>query len=462
MSHVTNMTNGNPTKLMLMFSLPLMVGNIGQQLYTVVDAIIVGQGVGVQALAALGASDWIYWLVLWSISSFAQGFSILITQRFGAGDRAGARRAIAMSIQLCAVIGIIITVGSLLIAKPLLLLMKTPDDIFDGALSYVMTLCAGTYIVLAYNMAASILRSFGNGRSPLIAMFIAAFTNIGLDLLFVMVFDWGIVGAAVATLIAQMVAFLYCLLVLRKIPEAQLIKEDWKLNRADLKKLWGLGAPLAFQHAVIAVGGMILQFVINGFDTLFLAGFTATNKLYGMLESTAISFGYATSTYMGQNRGAGKIERIDVGIKSIVKLSVMVSVGISAFMVLFGRHILQLFISSDTENADMVLQIAYGYLMVMSALLAALYLLHAYRSALQGLGNTIASFWSGVIEFVMRIGAAFIMPVFFGHTGLFFAEPAAWIGAAVFLIYSYYREAERVKQEMHTECLLSVDGAGDA
>lgn len=457
MSRVTNMTSGNPTKLMLTFSLPLMIGNIGQQLYTVVDAIIVGQGVGVQALAALGATDWIYWLVLWSITSFAQGFSILITQRFGAGDRAGVRKAIAMSVVLCVAISAVVTVLSLLAAKPLLTVLQTPDDIFGGALAYVLTLYAGTGIVLAYNMAASILRSFGNGRSPLVAMFIAAFINIGLDLLFVMVFGWGIVGAAVATLIAQLVAFLYCLLVLRKIPEAQLTREDWRLDRADLKQLWGLGAPLAFQHAIITVGGMILQSVINGYGFLFVAGFTATNKLYGMLESTAIAFGYATSTYMGQNRGAGKIERIDSGMKSVVKLSVLVSVGISLFMIVFGRNILQLFISREAENAAQVLRISYGYLVVMSSFLAALYLLHTYRSALQGLGNTIASFWSGVIEFIMRIAAAFIMPVFLGESGLFFAEPAAWIGAAVFLIFSYYREVERVKQQMITENLQRAE-----
>lgn len=451
MSKVTNMTTGNPTKLMLMFSLPLIVGNVGQQLYTVVDAIIVGQGVGMQALAALGATDWIYWLVLWSITSFTQGFSILITQRFGAGNREGVRKAIAMSVLLCAVISVTITLLSLLAAKPLLLLLKTPADIFDGALSYIIALYAGSAIVMAYNMAASILRSFGNSRAPLIGMFIAAFTNIVLDLLFVMVFGWGIVGAAVATLIAQGVAFVYCLLVLRQIPEAQLTKEDWKLDKADLRQLWGLGAPLAFQHAIITVGGMIVQTVINGYGSLFVAGFTATNKLYGMLESTAIAFGFATTTYMGQNRGAGKAERIDSGMKGIVKLSVLVSLGISVAMILLGKPILSLFIEKGAENAEQVLEIAYGYLFIMSLLLVTLYLLHTYRSALQGLGNTIASFWSGVIEFFGRVAAALLLPMFLGERGLFFAEPAAWIGAAIFLIFSYYREAERVKQIMVTE-----------
>lgn len=455
MGRIKNMTVGNPTKLIVLFALPLMIGNIGQQLYMIVDAIIVGQGVGVEALASLGATDWIYWLILWMIQSFAQGFAILITQKFGAEDHKALKKSVTMSMWLSLIIGVVFTIIGILMAKPLLILLKTPENILDGALVYVTTLFAGTVIVMAYNMASSILRAFGDGKSPLIAMAIAAGINIGLDLLFVMVFHWGIFGAALATLLAQLFSFVYCWMIIKRNPFLNLSREDWKFDRAISLKLWKLGYPLALQHGFIAIGGMILQSVINGFGFLFVAGFTATNKLYGMLESTAISFGFATSTYMGQNYGAKKWERIDSGMKSAAKLSVLVSLVITAGMILIGRNLLGLFVSASEANAGKVVDIAYQYLVIMSALLSSLYILHVYRSALQGLGNTIASLISGIIEFFMRVGTALILPRFFGEIGIFFSEPAAWIGAAVYLVIAYYREVKKIKGRVGAQVLTS-------
>jgi len=447
LNRIKDMTKGNPTKLILLFALPLILGNFGQQLYMVVDAIIVGQGVGVEALAALGATDWIYWLVLWTVQAMTQGFSILITQNFGSGNHRQLRKSITMSTLLCLFIGIALTVASLLAAKPLLTLLKTPSNIYEGSLSYITVMYAGTLIVTAYNMASAILRSFGDGKTPLIAMAIAAVTNIGLDLLFVIVFGWGITGAATATLIAQLISFLYCLHIIRKIPIIRTERTDWSIDGPIIKKLCKLGFPLAFQHTVIAIGGMILQSVINGFGFIFVAGFTATNKLYGMLESSAISFGFSTSTYMAQNWGANLVERLEKGLKSAVKLSVIVSVAISAAMLIFGRDLLGMFVPSSSKSASQVLDIAYQYLFIMSVLLVILYLLHTYRSALQGLGNTIAPMISGFIEFAMRVGIAVVLPSVIGEFGIFFAEPAAWAGAAVYLIIAYYREIRLIKQK---------------
>jgi putative MATE family efflux protein len=442
------MTEGSPTKLIVLFALPLMLGNVGQQLYTVIDAVIVGRGVGVSALAALGAADWPYWLYLWSFSSFAQGFSILLSQRFGARDGEGLRKAYTMSMLLALGLGALFSALGLITAKPILTALATPEDIFPGAISYLYTLFSGAVITMGYSVSSAVLRSLGDSRTPLAAMIISSVVNIGLDLLFVMVFNWGIVGAAAATVIAQLFALLLCIRALFRIELLRVTKEDWRPDIPVLKRLLGLGFPLALQHVIIGFGGMILQSVINSFGFLFVAGFTATNKMYGILESTGIALGYSMSTYMGQNMGAGKTERMDSGIKAVFRLSIAVSATISVSMFLFGRSLLSQFVSREEAGFEQVIEIGYRYLTVMSATLLILYLLHTYRSSLQGLGNTAAPLFSGVMEFFMRVGAALILPRFMGETGVFFAETCAWLGAVLILIPSFYGTVRRIKRKV--------------
>ncbi|MFR7984505.1 MAG: MATE family efflux transporter [Clostridia bacterium] len=435
MSRVKDMTSGKPAKLLLLFSFPLILGNLGQQLYMIVDAIIVGQGVGVEGLAAVGATDWTYWLALWVIQGTTQGFGILIAQYFGEGSREKMRKAIAMSIGLCAGTGVLLTGICLLIARPMLRLLQTPENIFNGASAYLLTMFAGILIVMAYNMAASVLRALGDGRTPLIAIVMAAVTNIALDLLFVFGFHWGVVGAAAATVIAQFIAFLYCFTVLRRMELVKLQRKDWHVDRMMIKRLFSLALPLVLQSILIAAGGMVLQSAINRQGFLFLAGFTATNKVYGLLESSAISLGYAMTTYVAQNYGAGLQQRIRQGVKSGVGIAVLFSVGVTILMILGGKPILSLFIDTSSSNAPKVLEIAYQYLFIMSCLLCALYLLYVFRSTLQGMGNTIIPMLSGLMEFLARVCAALIGARIWGETVLFFAEPGAWIAAAVLLVF---------------------------
>ena len=435
MSRVKDMTSGKPAKLLLLFSFPLILGNLGQQLYMIVDAIIVGQGVGVEGLAAVGATDWTYWLALWVIQGTTQGFGILIAQYFGEGSREKMRKAIAMSIGLCAGTGVLLTGICLLIARPMLRLLQTPENIFNGASAYLLTMFAGILIVMAYNMAASVLRALGDGRTPLIAIVMAAVTNIALDLLFVFGFHWGVVGAAAATVIAQFIAFLYCFTVLRRMELVKLQRKDWHVDRMMIKRLFSLALPLVLQSILIAAGGMVLQSAINRQGFLFLAGFTATNKVYGLLESSAISLGYAMTTYVAQNYGAGLQQRIRQGVKSGVGIAVLFSVGVTILMILGGKPILSLFIDTSSSNAPKVLEIAYQYLFIMSCLLCALYLLYVVRSTLQGMGNTIIPMLSGLMEFLARVCAALIGARIWGETVLFFAEPGAWIAAAVLLVF---------------------------
>ncbi|MBP3474865.1 MAG: MATE family efflux transporter [Lachnospiraceae bacterium] len=437
-AHIKEMTEGKPSKLILTFALSLTLGNVFQQLYTVVDTMVVGKYLGVDALAAVGAAEWMHWLFLGVIEGLAQGFAILMAQEFGAKQLDSLRKVIGNAIMLSLFSAVLLLCAGQIFCEPILRLLRTPDTILGDTLLYLRIIFIGIPVVLAYNLLAGILRSLGDSKTPLHAMVVAALINIGLDLIFVMVFQWGIAGAAAATVIAQGISSLYCFYHIRKIDFILLKKEDYIPDSNLVGKLFYLGLPMAFQNAIISVGGMIVQSVVNGFGVIFIAGFTATNKLYGLLEIAAISYGYAMVTYVGQNLGAGKYDRIRSGMRAAVGISLATSAVIAAVMLIFGRNILGLFISGTPEVAEQTMQIAYFYLAVMSVCLPILYILHVTRSAIQGMGNTVLPMVSGIVEFLMRTLTALLLPLAVGKTGIFFAEIAAWTGADVVLVISYF------------------------
>ena len=434
--------------MIVTFALPLMAGNVFQQLYTVVDTMVVGKYLGVNALAAVGASDWLNWMILGIVQGFTQGFAILMAQEFGAKRPEQLKKVIGNSGLLSLLSALALVLVGQLAARPVLTLLQTPETIIDGSILYLRILFSGIPIVMAYNLFACILRSLGDGKTPLQAMVVASFTNIALDLLFVMVFHWGIAGAAIATLIAQLVSGLYCLYVILKIEFLKMKKTDFTPQGSLCGKLMVLGSPMAFQNCIIAIGGMIVQFVVNGFGVLFIAGFTATNKLYGLLEIAAISYGYAMITYAGQNLGAGKTDRIRKGIRAALAIAIVTSVVIAGVILVLGKFILSWFISGTPEEVEQTMQVAYFYLSIMSVSLPILYVLHVVRSTLQGIGNTFLPMLSGVVEFVMRTGTALLLPMILSETGIFFAEPAAWIGADVVLVISYFVVMKKLPKEI--------------
>ena len=438
MKRVTNMTEGSPLKLILLFAIPLIFTNLGQQLYMIVDASIVGRGVGVKALAAVGSTDWSYWLILWTITGLTQGFGVFVSRYFGEKDYDKMNRSITMSTILCVVIGAVLTLIGVLAARPLLILLETPADILDGAVTYLTTMISGTLIVIAYNMAASILRAFGDGRSPLVAMLIAGLMNLGLALLVVLVFHWGIFGAAIATVSAQLVSFLYCLVKISKIEYVSLAKANWVPDGKMIKELLLFGLPLALQYIVIAGSGMVMQSTINQHGSLFVAGYTASNKLYGLLESSAISLGFAFSTFFAQNYGAGNKQRVRNGVRTGVKLSILLALGVTVVMLLIGKYLLQAFINAGEAEGPVVLEIAQHYLLVMAAFLVVCYLIHVYRNALQAMGTSIWSMVSGFAECGVRILMAKGVVSLLGSEVLFYIEPFAWLGALLFIMIPYY------------------------
>ncbi len=447
MSNTKDMTVGSPAKLIFFFALPLMLGNVFQQLYTMVDTAVVGQFVGVEGLAALGAADWMVYMIWGVATGFTQGFSILISQRWGAADHQGLRKSIAMSVYLCAGIVLILSAVSQLIAYPALRLLNTPENIRAGALTYMRIRFAGVITITFYNMCASVLRALGDSKTPLVAMIVSSGVNIALDLLFVVGFHWGIAGAAVATVTAEACAGILCLIAIRRVPVLRFRREDWTPDRTVLGKLFLLGLPMSFQNIVIGGGGLVVQRVINGFGFLFVAGITATNKLYGILDVAASSFGFSVATFAGQNLGANKLDRIRQGTRSALKICLGLSLVISSATILLGRYVLRLFISDSAADVEAVLGYAYDFLFVMSVGLCFLYTLFVYRSALQGMGDTFIPMVSGMLELAARISCVLLLPRFVEEYGVYLSEVAAWFCAMVLLIAAYYWRIHRLSRK---------------
>lgn len=450
MSHIRDMTRGRPAALIFAFALPLMFGNIFQQMYTMVDTLVVGRFVGLSALAALGAADWIFWLILSSVIGYTHGFSILISQHYGGGHPALLRRSVTMSLLLSMLIAVIVTAVSLPLVRPVLRLLNTPPEIIDGSARYLHIILSGIVVMTAYNMLSAILRALGDSRTPLVAMMIAAVVNITLDLLFVLWFEWGITGVATATLIAQVIAAMFCFYAVSQIPELKTVPEEWRPDRQIIRKLLRLGSPLALQNIIIAIGGMVVQSVINTFGVIFVAGYTATMKLYGLLELAATAYGFGMSTFTGQNLGARNFHRIHKGLRAALFMAILTAIIISALILVFGPGLLSLFITGDAAATAEAVEIASHYLRIMGIWLFILYALHIYRSALQGMGDTLIPMISGFIELVMRISIVLFLPLFLGRRGVYYAEVGAWTGAAVILIITYYYRLHRLERTEQT------------
>lgn len=443
-----NMTEGSPIRLLLVFALPLMLGNIFQQLYTVTDTAIIGKGVGLQGLAALGTVDWLTWMLFSLAFGFTSGFAIMVSQKFGENDLSGAKKAVAQSSFISLVLCIICTIFSVAAVPTLLRLIRVPDELVPMASLYEYILYGGFTVSILYNFTSSMLRAVGDSKTPLVAMVISSVLNILLDSLTVFVLHWGIAGAAAATVFAQLVAGIYCFVKMWQIPSLRFTAADLKPDGYLIRSLLKLGLPMALMNLIIAVGGVIVQTVVNGFSISFIAGFTATNKMYGLLEIAAISFASALTTYVGQNYGAHRLNRIKKGLVTSVHLCAATSAFIGLLMIVTGRFIIRLFLSTDDPSVYAAAEnTAYQFLFLMSCFLPVLYLLYVYRAALQGIGKTLPVMISGLIEFVFRVGAAVIVGIRGPENGVFYAEVTAWTGAAVFNCIMYYVYRKKLLKE---------------
>ena len=433
-----DMTRGNPVRLMLKFAFPVILTNLGQQLYMIVDAAIVGRGVGVDALAAVGCTDWTYWIILMSMQVMTQGFATFVSRYYGSRDDRMLNQTITMSALLSVIIAAVFTIAGVALAKPVLMALDTPANILKDATTYLTTMAAGTIIVTGYNLTASILRAFGDSKSPLWAMIIAALMNIALDLLFVMGFGWGVFGAAIASVLSQLFSFLFCLARIRRIDCVHLDRDAWKINPELLRSLLLFGLPLAIQYTVINTSGLFVQSVINLQGSGFVAGYTAVNKLYGILECSAIALGAAFTTFASQNYGARLYKRVRASVRTCNLMAIGGAIAVMLPLLALRGILPQLFLNVEEAGAAEAIAVAKRFLTNMAAALPFLYMIYVYRSHLQSIGDSIWSMISGFVETFARIGMVKLVIIWLGSDVLFYTEPVSWIASLLSVLIPYY------------------------
>ena len=438
MAAIRNMTEGRPGKLIFQFALSLMIGNIFQQMYTFVDTLVVGRCLGVGALAALGATEWLVFLMFGCVQGITQGFSVVISQCFGSKEKEQLKKVVAHSVYLGLLLSVVLTVIGVLGCKPVLQIMGTPKEILGYATDYLLVLYGAVSVSVFYNLFAAILRGVGDSTTPLMAVSVASVCNILLDILFVAGFGWGIRGAAIATVFSQILSVAYCLWAIREEELLRTTRDAFIPDITCAQKMLKLGLPLGLQNIITAFGGVIVQSVINGFGVIFIAGFTAANKLYGLLETAASSYGYGVASFTGQNKGADFYNRVKQGFKEASVLGIITAYVMSAVMVLFGKPIMQCFVTGTADTVGQMLSVGYEFLLILAIFFPLLYLLYIWRACIQGMGNTLIPMTSSMIQLVMRVLCAVLLTKVIGQSGVFWGEILAWLGADALLLLTYY------------------------
>ena len=443
---VRDLTEGSPMRLLLSFSVPLLLGNLFQQFYTLMDTMIVGRFLGKFALAGVGCTGSITFLIVGFCMGVCGGFAIPVAQRFGAKDEEGVRRFFYNSIVLSIVISVVITVTVSLLCRTILTAMHTPSDVADYAYRYLMVIFLGIPVTIFYNLLASVIRALGDSRHPVIFLIIASFVNIGLDLLFILVFHTGVMGAALATILSQAVSGTCCLVfILRRMDILHLKKSDRRFSNRYAYSLLAMGLPMGLQYSITAIGSVVLQTAVNSLGANSVAAVTAGGRVSMFFCTPFDVMGQAMSTWGGQHVGAGKLSRIREGLMDAVKLGAVYSAFAFVILFFFGRSLASLFLDAG-ESA--VLDQARLFLVINSAFYFPLALVNIVRFLIQGIGFPTFAILAGVCEMIARVAVAGILVPLLGFTGVCFANPCAWVAADLFLIPAYRYEMGKLRRLM--------------
>ena len=435
-SEQNDMTVGNPMKIIFGFTLPIFIGNVFQQFYNMADAVIVGKFVGNKALAAVGSTGTIMFLIYGFVVGMTAGFTVLTAQKFGAGDMKGMRKTVAGAGILSFVVGALLTILFMAFMKPLLILMNTPSDIFADAYSYIMIVSGGILAQMLYNLLSSILRALGNSKLPLVFLIISALLNIVLDLVFIVGFGMGAKGAAVATVIAQGVSGILCLFyIIAKIPILHLKREDLDVGSTIYKNQLRIGVPMALQYSITAIGTMMVQSSLNILGSTLVAAYTAAGKIEQVVTQAYVAMGTTMATYAAQNMGAGSVKRIREGFKACTVIGVVYSFVAAGFIMTVGKYMTYLFVS---EDVDIIMNSVDIYLKCIGIFFIPLAVVNIYRNGIQGLGYGLLPMMAGVAELIGRGVVAVIAGAKRSYPGVCLAGPAAWVLAGGLLIVMYY------------------------
>ncbi|MBE6846345.1 MAG: MATE family efflux transporter [Ruminococcus sp.] len=452
MSKTKELTVGKPYKLILAFAIPMVIGNLFQQLYNMVDTIIVGKYVGVNALAGVGSTGAISFLVVGFALGVCTGFSIPVAHEFGAGNYKKMRKYIAHSIYLCTATTIILTLITVIGAAPVLKIMNTPEEIFSDAYNYIIVIFAGLGATIFYNMLSGILRAIGDSKSPLIFLVISSFLNIALDLIFIITFDMGVFGAGLATVISQLVSALLCLVyMIKNYDILKFERDELKFDSRYAAGLSSNGYPMALQFSITAVGSIILQSAVNTLGTQSVAAITAASKIQTVAIGPMESLGITMATYCGQNKGAGKYERIRQGINQSLVIEMIYCVAVCIAVSVFGGIITTLFIDTQNTSAaeiSRITELSAHYLKINGVFYPLLGLLFILRNSIQGMGYSMLPMLAGVAELIARSFVAIGFVATVGYDAACFSSPAAWIFADIILIITYAAKMRKMKKTM--------------
>lgn len=439
-----DLTQGKPWKLIIGFAFPLFLGMLFQQFYSLVDTMIVGRFLGANALAAVGATGSINFLIIGFCNGVCSGFTIPVAREFGAKNYVKMRKVVANSAWLSGIFSIVMTVVTVLFCRQILELMRTPADIIDGAYEYIVIIFAGIPATYLYNLLSGIIRSVGDSKTPVIFLALASMTNIVLDIFFIGVLHTGVMGAGIATVISQAVSGLACLVYMsKKYDILKISKEEWQWDAKIVKILCSDGMPMGLQYSITAIGSVILQTAVNSLGTAAVAAVTAGSRLGFFFCTPFDALGSTMATYGGQNIGAGKVERIGEGLKAANIMGFIYS--LVSFLVLakFSSYLLLLFIDSSEVE---IMKDAYLFMVVNSGAYFLLTLVNTMRFIIQGLGFGQFAMLAGVLEMIARTLAGIFLVPQFGFLGAAIASPLAWVFADAFLIPAYYRCVKRCKQ----------------
>ncbi len=440
-----DMTKGSPIKLILSFSIPLLFGFLFQQFYNLMDTVIVGKFLGVDSLAAVGSTGSINFMIIGFCMGVCSGFSIPLSHKFGSGDFSGLRRFAANCMWLAIIFATVMTIVTTLFCKTILEWMKTPEDIIKEAHAYIWVIFLGIPVTYLYNILSGIIRALGDSKTPVIFLVLSSFLNIGLDLLFILVFHMGVSGAAWATVISQGVSGICCLLYVKKKFEIlRITREEWKPDTEKMQILCGMGIPMGLQYSITAIGSVVLQTATNTLGSTAVASVTAAGKIGGFLACPFDAMGSTMATYGGQNVGAGKLERIGKGLKACILLGAGYAIFAFLFSLFFGRSLATLFV--EREEIE-ILDNVKKFLILNTLFYFPLGLVNIIRFLIQGMGFPKFAILAGVFEMIARAMAGFLLVPVFGFTASCLGSPIAWIFADAFLIPAYFHVKKKLEMQ---------------
>lgn len=430
------MTVGSPVKLIIQFMIPMFLGNVFQQFYNIVDSIVAGQFIGVDALAAIGSTGSLMFFVTGWLNGLSSGFAIIVAQRFGARKYDEMRHYVAMSFYLMAAFALVMTAAFLALNEPILRLMNSPENVMHDVKSYMGIIYAGLIITAAYDILAAVLRALGDSRSPLYFLIISAGINVVLDIVLICVFGMGVEGCAYATVIAQGISAMCCIIyIVKKYPILHLKKENFAISLDSFRRLIALGIPMGLQFSITAIGTIIVQGAVNIYGTTYMAGFSAAGKIQNIASMVAVSMGATIATYVGQNRGAGKMDRVKQGVNYCWIMLLVWSVIEMLLMYFGGKYFTYLFVSSS--QAD-VINVSVTYFHTVFWAYPFLCTIFLFRNALQGMGYGLVPMLGGVFELVARTAIVVFVAGKTTFAGVCLADPVAWIAALIPLIPYYF------------------------